>query len=298
MADHVYAVAGLRVVSDLPMPGLIAAPAPTDVARQADVTIGRATLPSPPAAGDDPLAEIGFEITGLMRMSMQRGSRLLYDPQPDAHGDDLALYLGGTGLGALLHQRGLVLLHASAVRIGNAAVLFCGPSGAGKSTLAAALVDAGHAHVADDFCAVDFASDGTPMVAPDGRRHKIWDSAISGLAMGDRRGGAVRTDMAKYYVDPLRISLDRVPIAAILELAVDEQTSISQLAAIDIVRLVQENAYRPGLVTQMGQQKLYFEAAVQLARTCRFGRLARALNYGSMAMQVAMIERLMADARG
>lgn len=295
LAHHTYAVAGLRVTSDLPMPGLLTVDGTDASIGAPDVEIARAILAAPPATADDPLAEMSFELDGLMRMSMRHGATLLYDPVAGAPPDDIALYLGGTGFGTLLHQRGMVLLHASAVRIGDRAALFCGPSGAGKSTLAAALVDAGHDHIADDFCAIDFAADGSAMVAPDGRRHKLWDSAITGLAARERRGGAVRSDMAKYYVDPARVITRPIRIGAIFDLAVDDETNIEPLSALDIVTLVQANAYRPNLVALMQQQRLYFDAAVRLGRYCRFARLTRALNYGAMSEQIASIERAMAQ---
>ncbi|MBX9860425.1 MAG: hypothetical protein K2Y20_12675 [Sphingomonas sp.] len=288
MTQHVYTVAGLRVVSDLPMPGLLPGPSLDDHPGAADVTIARAVLP--PAAMANVHHELNFEIADLMRMSMRHGTTMLYDPLPDALADDMALYLGGTGFGALLHQRGMVLLHASAVRIGDAAVLFCGPSGAGKSTLAAALVEAGHDHVADDFCAISFAADGTPMVAPDGRRHKLWDSAIDGLAALDRRGGAVRSDMAKYYVDPRRTVATPLPIAAIFELAVGDAVEIAPLGGLELVRVMREHAYRPNLVSLMGQHRPYFEAATIIAKNSKAAKLIRPLQFDMVATTISTLE--------
>lgn len=296
MAQYFYSVAALQVVSDLAMPGLLPMAPSAAAANVADVTIARAMLP-PPATDEDPSRELNFEVTGLMRMSMRHGTTMLYDPLPGAPADDMALYLGGTGFGTLLHQRGLVLLHASAVRIGNAAVPFCGPSGAGKSTLAAAMVDAGYDHVADDFCAIGVGADGTPTVAPDGRRHKLWESAIDGLAVVDRRGSAVRSDMAKYYVDPRRAVATPLPIAAIFELAGGDEISIRRLTAVEIVGLLRVNAYRPQLVDRMGQARLYFDAAVMLSERCRFARLQRPLAFNAIAAVIAAVERASEDAQ-
>lgn len=288
LVRHVYTVAGLKVVSDLPMPGLLPGPSLDGSADTADVTIARAVLP--PAAMANAHHELNFEIADLMRMSMRHGTTILYDPLPDAPAEDMALYLGGTGFGALLHQRGMVLLHASAVRIGDAAVLFCGPSGAGKSTLAAALVEAGYDHVADDFCAISFAADGTPMVAPDGRRHKLWDSALDGLAAHHRKGVAVRSDMAKYYVDPHRTVATPLPIAAIFELAVGDQVAIEALGGLGLVRVMREHAYRPHLVSLMGQHRHYFDAAAAIAKHSCTGQLIRPLQFEMMKLAISAVE--------
>jgi hypothetical protein len=57
-------------------------------------------------------------------------------------------------LSALLHQRGLVALHASAVSIDGRVAAFVGDKGGGKSTTAAALYRCGHALVTDDILAI------------------------------------------------------------------------------------------------------------------------------------------------
>jgi hypothetical protein len=66
----------------------------------------------------------------------------------------------------LLHVRGLLVLHASAVSVGEGGVIFLGDKQAGKSTTAAAFVRAGHRLVADDVVAIDFADPGRPWIRP------------------------------------------------------------------------------------------------------------------------------------
>jgi hypothetical protein len=61
--------------------------------------------------------------------------------------------------------RGLHVIHASAVALGDGAVAFAGASGAGKSTLAAELARAGHPMIAEDVLALRLEQ-GTPIAEP------------------------------------------------------------------------------------------------------------------------------------
>lgn len=67
--------------------------------------------------------------------------------------EEATSYLLGPVLGILLRHRGVICLHASAVRIDRQAVAFAGPPGAGKSTIAAALARRGYKVLADDITA-------------------------------------------------------------------------------------------------------------------------------------------------
>lgn len=67
---------------------------------------------------------------------------------------DATSYLLGPVLGFVARLRGTVCLHASAVRIGGAAVAFLGPSGAGKSSLCAYFAQRGASVLADDVLAL------------------------------------------------------------------------------------------------------------------------------------------------
>ena len=124
------------------------------------------------------------------------------------------LFLIGTVFGILLHQRGEIVLHASAVRVNDKAVLFCGPSGAGKSTLAAALAQRGFPLVTDDLCAITLTAGAAPMVQPDGRHLKLWAQAIEKLDLAERRGAAVRNKLEKFFVEPAAALAEPLPLGA------------------------------------------------------------------------------------
>ncbi len=65
----------------------------------------------------------------------------------------------GTVLVHVLEEAGCPALHASAVSVGDGAVVFLASKGGGKSTLAAAFVEAGCPLLADDVVALDPAGD-------------------------------------------------------------------------------------------------------------------------------------------
>ena len=97
-----------------------------------------------------------------------------------AQGDSesyVAVYLLGSCMGAVLIQRGFMLLHGSCVTDGRRSILISGNSGAGKSTLAAEFLKRGWKLVTDDVTCV-FEQDGKPMVQPSYPSQKLWQDAM------------------------------------------------------------------------------------------------------------------------
>jgi hypothetical protein len=123
-----------------------------------------------------------LRVADVGRFLVSNGRQILFDPDPAATAHDVRVYLLGTCLGALLHQRGFYVLHASGIRSGRAAVLFTGDSGAGKSTLLGELLRRGFPMVVDDVCAVRFDGD-TPIVVPSYPRTRLWADAASRLSV-------------------------------------------------------------------------------------------------------------------
>jgi energy-coupling factor transporter ATP-binding protein EcfA2 len=225
---------------------------------------------------------------------MTGGRELAYDPAPGRTEAELAIFVMGSALGALLHQRGCFVLHASAAEVDGQAAIFCGQSGAGKSSLVAALCGAGRGLVADDVCVVQFDREGRPLAVPDGRRLKLWSDAVKRLSLEGRRGAPVRDGIEKYWVDPpMHVPTTSLPIEDIFFLRDARQatgTAIEPLPLLEAVELLRAHAYRPRLVAALGQEGEWLRQCVAMMRRTRAFLLTRALNFQELESSLAAIE--------
>jgi hypothetical protein len=162
---------------------------------------------------------------------IRSGSEILVDAHPEVDDELLQLVILGPVLAALLQQRGCLVLHASAVEMGGAAVGFLGVRGAGKSTTAAALCARGYPLLADDMLAVWLDGD-EPRVARGLPQLKLWPDSVRALGgdpdllpsihgMAGKRaqwidggsGGPSELPLARLYVlcGGRAIRIDRLP---------------------------------------------------------------------------------------
>jgi hypothetical protein len=128
---------------------------------------------------------------GVGTFLVRQGREILVEPEADAEEALVQLYLLGPVFAILLHQRGLLVLHASAVSIDGSVVGFAGEKGWGKSTTAAALNAKGHPLVADDILAIVPGAGGKPMVQPGIPCFKLWPDAAA-AAFSDDPGTLAR----------------------------------------------------------------------------------------------------------
>lgn len=92
--------------------------------------------------------------------------------------EDVTAFLLHQVFGFILHLRGFVCIHASAVVIDGSAVLFAGDSGMGKSSTAAAFAEQGYPVLADDVSTTRMGPDGGLVVIPSVPGICLWpDSA-------------------------------------------------------------------------------------------------------------------------
>lgn len=114
---------------------------------------------------------------------VRNGSEILIEPEKGADEKLITLPLVGVVLATLLHQRGLLVLHASAVGINEHGVAFLGQKGKGKSTTAALLYRRGHPVISDDILAISFTNDNVPSIIPGFPNFKLLPDTIH--ALGD-----------------------------------------------------------------------------------------------------------------
>ncbi len=307
-----YVISGLRVASDLDLPGALPAPASGD---DVDLTIAAGPVP----ASLDQAEQLGpnwqlagdrflLRVPGIVRILLEGPAVLRWQCEGDTSPEDAAIFVCGSGIGLSLHLRGRCVLHASAVAVGDRAVLFCGPSGAGKSTLAAALAARRYSLLADDQCVLTETGAGDLSVHPDGRAMKLWHEAIEQLTLQPRRGAAVRTRVEKFYVEPEVALSHPLPLGAIYILGEDHaiaggaadgmegrEIAITRFNLADAARVMRANAYRPAMVRRLGQAGLYLQAAASAMQSAGIYQLARPLDFGRMDAVVTELERHWSD---
>ncbi len=98
---------------------------------------------------------------------------------------DLRVFLLGSAFGALLHQRGWLPLHVSAVQADSGVWAFTGDSGAGKSTLATWLHRRFDWPIVSDDVSTLKPDDASFQLHPGPRKLKLWQDAVDHLGCQD-----------------------------------------------------------------------------------------------------------------
>ncbi|HEY9632635.1 MAG TPA: hypothetical protein V6D14_04470 [Coleofasciculaceae cyanobacterium] len=157
----VYSTYGLRIKSFMPLPELLPA---TELEWDISIDVGSTDCIPVEVLGKQWYLKITptqavLYLPGLVTFVVCEGLRILIDAAPDADEDLVRAYLVGMVMGIVLFQRGLSVLHASAVEVNGCSVAFMGNSGQGKSSLAAALQRQGYALRNDDVTPVSLNGD-------------------------------------------------------------------------------------------------------------------------------------------
>lgn len=294
-----YSVFGLHLRSDLPLPELLA----ISPDRQPDVTIQLGNVAPGPNPG--PGLQVNDEgvvltIDGIARYAIAEGAQITIDRQPDAPDANVRLYLLGSAMGVLLHQRGLLPLHANAVEISGKAFAFMGASGSGKSTMAAWFHDHGYRIIADDVCAVGFDRNERPVVMPGMPRLRLWKDALEGTGRQSSqysRSYAGDENWDKYDVplphdDAVR---GEVALAGVYLLGKGGSVSILPLAGLKAAQAVFENTYRGAYLSAAGNVRLHWESCLKLVRHTPVFQLLRAWDLSRVS---AEMEVMVAHTRG
>lgn len=176
-----HSIYGLTVRSDIELINVSAA-AP---GAEPDIEIVRCPLAHEKWSGEETMVFdnagdsffIAWQSVGGFRIT--DGRRIEMDVKEGVEDKIALLPLLGSVFAALLHQRGLYILHASAVSVDGRAIALLGDKGAGKSTTATAMIAAGHALITDDIVAIDFSDPERPTVLPASGQIKLWGDAAS-----------------------------------------------------------------------------------------------------------------------
>lgn len=212
---------------------------------------------------------------------------------------NVRLFLLGSALGILCHQRGLLPLHANAVVARGGAYAFAGVSGAGKSTLAAHFARASYPILCDDVCAVSFDEREMPLAWPGLRRIKLWADAAEAFGHDKAELARVAEGLDKYQV-PLGSAeaVSAVPLRRLYLLERAERrtdTSIERIQGVEAVRAAMSQTYRDIYLKGLGLEAQNFHQCAALVREIEVYRVRRAWGYDVFEREAARIEQHIAD---
>lgn len=126
--------------------------------------------------------ELLFVVFGIAKYYAFDGKKIIIEPEyPISDMRGVRLYVLATVMAAILMQRRILPIHASAIKKNNELVLISGQSHVGKSTTLAGLLKKGYNVFSDDVVVVRKGDDGVVKAAASYPMVKLWDDTIDKL---------------------------------------------------------------------------------------------------------------------
>jgi hypothetical protein len=248
--------------------------------------------PLAPGPHDTPFVQMArgdlrLTVEAIGRFRISGGTTIAWSREhPEVADQDLRTFLLGSAVGALLIQRGILVLHGNALEKDGQAIVCLGHSGDGKSTLAYALMQRGWRLLADDLVAL--SADG--MVLPGIPRIKLWHDAAVAFDLDPGSLPPIRQGMHKYLLmgEAIQRADQPTPLAALYRIrhqrhrdrpaldppahdplpSEDDDRPIQPLLSQQAITLMLRNqAFRPRFVRGLGQEGPNFMALARLQRT-------------------------------
>lgn len=222
-----------------------------------------------------------LQIKDIASYRILNGNEIIIDPCDDVGEKDIRVFLLGSAMGALLHQRQIITLHASAVLAGNGkSILISGLSGAGKSSLAATMAVRGMKLISDDISAID-KQDGTYRIYKGITRLKLWKDVLSDLKIKHTPGDAVRLGLEKYFIsDDWPAGPGSFPIDTVIILQTKNSPGFEyeEITGAEKMVVLNRQTYRKVFLTALETKDVMMQKVVELANNIRVVRVRRPLS--------------------
>lgn len=275
-----YQAYGLRIDSALELPEL----SPDSSGARADICFRKKPVDLHREAAE---GELGFHYPGVVSLLITSGMNVDVDVHEGADPRILRLILLGPLLGSLLHQRGFLVLHASAVEVDSRAVAFIGEKGAGKSTTAAAFNAQGYALLADDVVAI---APGSHLVYPGFGQLKLWRETAQSLTPSGATLPRLHPDLDKVGVKVVdRFAQKPRPLGRVYSLADGKNIEIQSLPPQQAFMELVKHSYTLKLLEATGSAQRHFRQAVDVAALAPVRRLVRPRSLQELSKLVAAV---------
>jgi hypothetical protein len=265
ITTKVFRLGGLAIGSELPLPGL-----PEVEARSIDVSIRIGEAPS--MLSDAIEIEAGclanadeylHTVPGVAVFYLRGGCDIIVQPLDFSRLGEIRSFLHSVIFAVMFFRRGLLPLHASAVKVQGRVFAFMGMSGAGKSSLAAYLGRRGYQVIADDLTLLNRTKNGITKVTPCAPWLKLWQDALDGFGMPREGLNPVAGKHTKYLLPLADAASDvdqSLPLGGlfVLETGTADAVELLPLAGAAAVTALMDYTYPRPLVHKLrGDAELF-----------------------------------------
>jgi len=277
---QIYHAFGLNIVSAIPFLDMHQTEGTPDVV----IAYGKtpASLSDPKISGvryQVGPGEFLLQVDNVARYYVTNGNNILVERATGAADEEILLFLMGSAMGALLHQRKILPLHGSSIEVDGEGVIFVGPSSIGKSTLAGGFHKRGYPLLADDVCAVTAKNGGGPHIIPGFPKLKLWADALKKLEKDKKGLDRVRLDQEfeKYFVPFDNADNSPVPVRSVFVLnkTNTDKFEVVPLERGDKIDPIINNTYRPRFLEGLGGKKEHFKQCAAVAAKADVIRITR-----------------------
>ena len=291
---------GLHIASEIEFPELL----PFEFPNLPDVNI---------SIGITPQILIGEDVINRARVSISPtkyllkflnianyyvtdGNRIIIDPMTGADEKSIRLFLLTNAMPAVLHQRDLIPLHASAIEHEDGVILFCGGSGTGKSTTIAMLQQKGYKLFSDDVCVLKAdKSNGQVYAYSSYPSIHLWKDSFEKIGIEiPEDDNKIRPQLPKYarfYHDEFNIKPKLIKRIFILrKLNKNIEVEIKELSSIAAFREIQRNNQHPVQMNSMKKRGIHFDIISKITANTPVYDISRVESRDTITQLVSLVE--------
>ncbi|MEA1877571.1 MAG: hypothetical protein U9N86_11970 [Bacteroidota bacterium] len=221
--------------------------------------------------------EFALDVKDVAQYYVRDGKEIHFKVYEQSDKASVDLYLEGSVLGALLHQRGILPFHGSSFLHKGKGIMICGHSGVGKSSLTMSFCQKGDLLINDDISPV-LIDQQNIVLLPLKTRIKLWDNTLEQLQIPSEGLTKIRPDMNKYYLEDLDTSKDHVVLDHLIILGVHNKSEFveTELKGTEKYNALRIQVYRRMYLKGMPKrERIYFKEMLQLARQVKVTCLVR-----------------------
>lgn len=203
----------------------------------------------------------------------ENGNSIIIQPVLLADRSKVRLFCLSNVFAAILNQRGIIPIHAAALKVNNRLVLICGHSGAGKSTLVGDLKSRGFSVFSDDVCVPETNLSNQILMYSSYPMMKFWDETIKRLPNLGEPDVQLRPDVNKfgfYFHEQFDNSPKQPVMVFFLEKLEDlQQVEVQEVKGFKLFQYLESNAYRGEYLGAFDLREKHFDFFSNLANQLR-----------------------------